>query len=415
LIIISHDIDFSKKSKTFYLFLYFKTRAPMKKIYFAARLAWKQLFYERSKTSTALLGVMFACVLVFMQLGFRDSLFRSAANLPRQLQGDIFVMHSQNNAIWQALPFSKSILARLYGHPAVANSSSVLMGQARWKNPENSDLATVLVLGIDPNASVISNFSDKENTALLNMRNTVIFDSLSKPEFGPIGQWLETQKTIPVEINNRQFRVVKTFQMGASFAATGNIVTSQSTFYNIFPEIPNSVTQIGVLNLKPGYSVQEIQQELQSLVSPSIVILRADELIDHEENYWRKRTSIGFTFGMGVIIGLIVGMVIVYQILFTDVMNRLSEYATLRAMGYSQRYLSCIVVSSALWLAILGFLPGVLAARGLYYLTESVTRLPMILSFGTIVSVWFLIFGMCAVAGLLAVRQLKNTDPAGLF
>jgi putative ABC transport system permease protein len=183
----------------------------------------------------------------------------------------------------------------------------------------------------------------------------------------------------------------------------------------MFPQTTKNTTQIGVLRLKPGYSVDETKKELQSLMASSLHIFTCDELIQHEEDYWKKRTSIGFTFGMGVVIGLIVGMVIVYQILFTDVMNRIAEYATLRAMGYSQRYLGLVVISSALWLAVLGFFPGVLAARGLYYLTESVTRLPMFLTAGTIFSVWCFIFGMCAVSGLLAVRQLKNTDPAGLF
>jgi len=383
--------------------------------YFASRLAWKQLVYERSKSITALLGVMFACVLVFMQLGFRDSLFRSAGNLPRHLQGDLFITHIQNNAIWQAYPFSKSHLARLYGHPAIAHTSGVLQGPGRWKNPITNEIATALILGINPNDTVIKGLDPADYATLLNMRNTVIFDALSKPEFGPIEQLLQSQETVSVEINQCQARVAKTFQMGASFAATGNAVTSQSTFYALFPSTPKDIVHIGVLRLKPGYQVEIIQKELRPLLSDTIQILRYDELVQHEENYWRKRTSIGFTFGMGVAIGLIVGMVIVYQILFTDVKNRIGEYATLRAMGYSQRYLSYVVISSALWLAIFGFLPGVFAARGLYYLTESVTRLPMLMPMGTIFSVWMLIFGMCAVSGLLAVRQLKNTDPAGLF
>lgn len=383
--------------------------------YFASRLAWKQLFYERSKTLTALLGVMFACVLVFMQLGFRDSLFRSAANLPRHLRGDIFVMHQQNNAIWQGYPFSKSHLARLYGHPAVDRVSSVLMSPGRWKNPVTKDIHTVLVLGINPHEHVIEGLDPSKCSSLLNQRHTIIFDALSKPEFGPIGELLKTQNNIPVEINDRQARVVSTWNMGASFAATGNAVTSCANFYHLFPSTPDDITHIGVLKLKAGYPITQVQRELEELLSPTVRLLQYEELIQHEENYWRRRTSIGFTFGMGVVIGLIVGMVIVYQILFTDVKNRIAEYATLRAMGYSQRYLSYVVIASALWLAVLGFLPGVLAARGLYYLTESVTRLPMVLPMSTIFSVWLLIFGMCALSGLLAVRQLKNTDPAGLF
>jgi putative ABC transport system permease protein len=383
--------------------------------YFACRLAYRQLFYERSKTLTALFGVMFACVLVFMQLGFRDSLFRSAANLPRNLTGDLFVMHNQTNAIWQGQAFEKTHLARLYGHPNVASFSSVLLCPGKWKNPSTDELCTILVIGIDPKDPVIRGIEQLPSVGLLNMRNTLIFDALSKPEFGPVSDLLDKNGVLDVEINNVHARAIGTFKMGASFAATGNGIVSHSTFYNLFPSMSKTMTHIGVLTVKKGADIIQTQKELAQLSSAMIRILRADQLIEHEENYWRKRTSIGFTFGMGVAIGLIVGMVIVYQILFTDVKNRIAEYATLRAMGYSQRYLSYVVISSALWLAILGFIPGVLAARGLYYITESVTKLPMLLPLDTIVSVWFLIFTMCAVAGLLAVRQLKSADPAGLF
>jgi putative ABC transport system permease protein len=291
----------------------------------------------------------------------------------------------------------------------------MLLSPARWKNPITKEISTVLMLGISPNDWVIRGLDPSQYSSILNMRNTIIFDALSKPEFGPISNMLKTQTMVPVEINDCQVRVAKTWNMGASFAATGNAVTSHATFYSLFPSTPSNISHIGVLTLNPGYDIKRTQEELRSMLSPTVQILRHDQLIQHEENYWRKRTSIGFTFGMGVVIGLIVGMVIVYQILFTDVRNRIAEYATLRAMGYSQRYLGYVVISSALWLAVFGFLPGVLAARGLYYLTESVTRLPMLLPLSTILSVWLLIFGMCATAGLLAVRQLKNTDPAGLF
>ena len=55
---------------------------------------------------------------------------------------------------------------------------------------------------------------------------------------------------------------------------------------------------------------------------------------------------------------MLVGLVIVYQVLSTDVADHLREYATFKAMGYPHRFFLGIVFEEALILGVIGFVPG---------------------------------------------------------
>jgi putative ABC transport system permease protein len=113
--------------------------------------------------------------------------------------------------------------------------------------------------------------------------------------------------------------------------------------------------------------------------------------------------------------GMIVGAVIVYQILYTDVTDHLSEYATLKAMGHGDRFLFSIVLNEALILSVLGFLPGFAIAQALYVATHRSTHLPIAMTVERVAFVLSMTMGMCILSGALAMRKLKSADPAEIF
>jgi putative ABC transport system permease protein len=107
--------------------------------------------------------------------------------------------------------------------------------------------------------------------------------------------------------------------------------------------------------------------------------------------------------------------VIVYQILFADVSQHLREYATLKAMGYSNRFLSSVVLQEAAILSVLGYLPGLAITFGLYRATAEATRLPLELEGGRALLVLGLTLAMCGGAALIALRKVRSADPAEVF
>ena len=147
---------------------------------------------------------------------------------------------------------------------------------------------------------------------------------------------------------------------------------------------------------------------------PPACATKAD-FIARERAYWNSATPIGYVFAFGAIMGLVVGAIIVYQILFADVSEHLNEYATLRAIGYPNRFVSGIVLQQAGILGVLGFIPGALAAQWLYQQAGAATRLPLYLTTDRAVTVFALTLGMCAFSGLLALRRVRRLDPADVF
>jgi putative ABC transport system permease protein len=134
-----------------------------------------------------------------------------------------------------------------------------------------------------------------------------------------------------------------------------------------------------------------------------------------EVEYWSTATPIGFIFSLGVVIGFIVGIVIVYQILYSDVTDHLAEYATLKAMGYSDGNLLVILFQEALMLAVLGYMPSLFIATGFYQLTRVATFLPIGMSMGKAILVFILTVIMCVTSAGISSKKLLSADPADIF
>ena len=384
------------------------------RFYFPARLAWRQLIHDRTKLIAATCGVLFACVLVFMQLGFKDSLYASAVSAPSRLSGDLFLMHKQSEALWRPVSFKRSELMRTLGHPAVVEASPLYIRLAPFKNMETEVKRTLMVYGFNPDAQLFDIDSVRNMRGELHLKDTVLFDEYSRPEFGPIRQLLAAGQNV-TEINDYKLKIIGTFQLGVSFAADGNVVTSDLNFMRIFPNKKPSDIELGVIKLHPDASIEQVQAELSDQLNEFVNIFTFEELLEYEKRYWSNTAPIGFIFGFGTVMGLVVGLVIVYQILFTDIANYRNEFATLKAMGYQHGYFIRVVFASAFFLAILGFIPGYILSVGLYHLAESQIFMPMPMSFSKVATVFFFILSMCATASFLAIRKLRDANPADMF
>ena len=242
----------------------------------------------------------------------------------------------------------------------------------------------------------------------------MLFDEYSRPEFGPIREFLEAGQNV-TEINDYKVSIIGLFRLGVSFAADGNVITSDFNFMRIFPRRNHDGIDMGAIKLHAGASVTQAQAELKSQLNEYVNIFTYDELQQYEKNYWSDTAPIGFIFGFGIVMGWIVGLVIVYQILFTDITNHRNEFATLKAMGYEHGYFVRVVFASAFFLTALGFIPGYILSSGLYHLAESQMSMPVPMNPGKVFTVFACILSMCFMAGLLAIRKLKDANPTDMF
>ncbi|MDD5578517.1 MAG: ABC transporter permease DevC [Methylobacter sp.] len=381
---------------------------------FPARLAWRQLIHDRTKLIAAIFGVLFATVLVFMQLGFKDALYTSAASAPMKMDGDLFLLHKQKEAMFRPEQFDRSELMRVLGHPEVVSAYPMYIALGSLKNIKTKHKRTLMVYGYDPDANLINVPEIKAKHEQLRLKDTILFDESSRPEFGPMRKLLAEGKNI-TEVNDYKVKIVGLFRLGTTFAADGNVVCSELNFLRIFHQRNADKIDLGIIKLKPAAHTRQVQSELSAFLNENVSLLTYEQLLSFEQQYWDNMTPIGFIFGFGTIMGLVVGMVIVYQILFTDITNHLNEFSTLKAMGYKNNYFIRVVFASAFFLAILGFIPGYILSIGLYRLAESAIYMPMPMTVIKVFTIFMFILTMCAASGALAIRKLKEANPADMF
>jgi putative ABC transport system permease protein len=378
-------------------------------------LAWLQLSHEKMRLVVAIAGITFADILMFMQLGFRDALFDSAIKFHDSVQGDVFLVSPQSTALIAMKTFSARRLYQAKSLSNVEDITPVYIDFRIWKNPENKTTRSIMVIGFNPaNQQLFTMPGVRENIDQMLLADTFLFDTKSREQFGDVKKWFDSGKTVETEVGNRRIKIGGLFDMGASFGADGNILSSDTNFFRLTKRDPGLI-DVGVIRLKAGSDPIATATQLKTILPKDVQVFTKAEFIDFERKYWQEGTSIGFIFTLGTVMGFIVGIVIVYQILYTDVADHLPEYATLKAMGYTDWYLLTVVFQEAVILAVIGFAPGMLAAVGLYTMTRNATSLPLLMTVSRATLVLLLTMIMCLFSGAIAVRKLRAADPADMF
>lgn len=383
--------------------------------------AWLQLKYEKLRLLVAIGGISFAVVLIFIQLGLRAALFDSSVSLHKSLQGDFFLISPRSTSLVAMESFSERRLYQALAFKEVESVVPIYLAFAQWKNPQTKNYwRNIYVIGFDTGYPVFNLPGLKENLDKLKFPDVVLFDQASRAEFGAIVSEFKQKGSVTTELGdkgagNRKITVEGLFKLGTSFGADGNLMTSDLNFLRIFMQRPKGFINIGVIQVKPGVNIKEVRRKLREYFPEDVQVLSKQELIDFEIKYWDSSTPIGFIFSLCVVLALVVGIIIVYQILYSNISEHLIEYATLKAIGYKHNYLLSVVFQESLILAILGYIPGFIITLGMYSIARNATLLPV--NMEPVRAFWVIIltFLMCFMSGAIAVRKLGEADPADVF
>jgi putative ABC transport system permease protein len=378
-------------------------------------LAWLQLIREKRRFAVALGGITFAVALMLMQLGLRDALYKSATSLYDHIRCDLVLTGAEYEYVFATDSFTRR---RLYSALAVDGVESVAplyLAGGIWKDPDTRQKRRLQVLGISPSSEVFDFPSVVAQAGSLRTLDVALFDSASRPEFGPIARLFRNNNSVVTELNGRRIEVVGLFGLGPDFTYGGHLITSDSTFLRLFPNRQQGVIDLGLIRVRAGADPRRVQAQLAAILPEDTKVFTRAEFIEWEKDYWARHLPIGFIFNLGSVLGLVVGAVIVYQILYTDVTDHLREYATLKAMGYRDRHLFLVVLQEAAILSVFGFLPGYVIAQALYRIAEHKALIPVEMTAGRVVIVAVLTFFMCGLSGAIAMRKLKTADPAEIF
>lgn len=378
-------------------------------------LSWLQLKHERMKLFAAVAGVMVSVVVMWMQLGLMTALFESAVVFHSSLDGELVVIHSHYEHLLHSKAFSDRMLYRLKGSPDVEQVSAIYLAPAEWKNPWNGEMRSMLCYGVETDKAAVNLPGVAEQLSKIKHANSFLYDRLARPRFGDVLGANKQNQYIEPEINQRKVFLSGVMDVGASFGVDGNIVVSHANFLRLFPERKSGHIDVGVIKLKPDISVEAAQKQFQNMLGKGVNVLTREQFRQVELAYWGEATPIGIIFTAGAAVGFFIGFIVVYQILYTDVSNHLPQYATMKAMGFSNGYLYQLVLEQSVQLSILGFVPGTLVAAIMYEGLRKVTQLPMVLDPERGVMLAVITILMCVCSGMMAIRKLSSADPADVF
>ena len=385
------------------------------------------------RLAVALLGVGFANILMFTQLGLLSVLFDGVTLVHEQISGELYIVSAYSRSLGRR-GFPNIYLYQADAVEGVAQASPLYIGDQDWVDPEDlmpeeealpgaverkrkksGDLFpnSVRVLAFNLKRPVLNNPEVSQQLEKLSAPDSVLFDRLAQPSLGPVVELYERDRQVQSLMANRRVYVVGLFNLGSTLFDKGNAIMSD---YNYSRRSGRSLEKVGVgvLTLDPGADVLAVQQQLVATLPDSLKVLTKAELIQAEKDA-RSRDPSGKVLAFGAVMGFIVGVIVVYQVLYTDVTDHLPEYATLKAMGYSNGRLIEVVLFEAMLLALLGFVPGFGASIGVYELLTWLTKIPVSMRFGVASQVFMLTVAMCMFSGIVAMRKLSKADPADIF
>lgn len=378
-------------------------------------VGWLQLTRDKRRFATAVAGVAFAVVLILVELGLYAALHESATKLIDHLEGDLIVTSSQYQYLISTDHFTRR---RLYSALAVTGVESVApiyVSLGNWRNPQTLDVNKILIVGFLPGTHALNLRDSPSGERSIEVPDTVLFDAQSLPEYGPIAFLFKRDHFVTTEINGQRTRVGGLFSLGPGFGANGHVITSDLNFVRLFPDRQLAIIDLGLIRLKAGTDIATALRQVREIVPHDVRVITRAEFIEQEVEYWNNHVPLGFVFQLGALMGLIVGGVIVYQILFSDVSEQLSEYATLKAIGHLDRSLFVVVLNEAFFLSFIGFVPGYLLAQLLYYVAREAAGVPIHMTAARGLIVLALTLSTCTIAGSVAMRKLKAADPADVF
>jgi putative ABC transport system permease protein len=387
-------------------------------------LAWLNLRHDIARTFVAIAGVGFAALLIFIQLGFLGACITSATLIYDRLDFDLAIGSPEYVDLMRGGTIPRVRLTQAWELPGVKSVRPLSLYIHLWRNPEAADRRrrNILILGIDPRENIIRHPQlDSDTIARLLRPNTVLLDRRSRPEFfGP--HIVAGDSTNPdadfTDLALVPVDVVGRFELGTGFGADGMVVTSEATFAAINGSHWAEQVTLGLVRIENGRDPEvanAAQHHLAQLLPEDVRIWTRDELLGGERRHWAWGTPLGKIFVAGAGLAFVIGVILVYQVIAGDISRRLAEYATLKAMGYSNGYLSGVVLHQAVYLGIAGYVPGLAVAAIVFPIASRMALLPIALNFDVAAIVLILTVVMCAASGWFALRKLHGADPADLF
>jgi putative ABC transport system permease protein len=371
-------------------------------------VAWQNIVQNPKRTLAAVAGISFSILLVFMQLGFLQGARKAAATLFECFSFDLAVVSERYKYMGAPDMFDSMRLKQALSLPGVASADNLNIARGEWKDPDTELISELLIFGFPENLEFIQQQRIRSGMPSLDSKNAVMADLYSHADFGDLSIGREA------EINHKKVTIGEQFTMGVTLFADGCVIVNGDTFFRLVPR-NRRLINAGFLKLQSGTDPLLIKKRLHSMLPDDVVVYTREEIIEQEQDYFVKVKPVGIIFQTGVLVAFVVGVVILFQVLNTDITSRLDEYATLKAMGFGSRFIYGVGIQQALIYALAGYFPALVISAGVYRVVHLLSRMPMDITLSLATLVLMLSLSMCALSSILGLQKVRRTDPAELF
>jgi putative ABC transport system permease protein len=372
------------------------------------RLAWRNITRDRIRLIIAVIGVAFAVLLMTVQLGLLIGFATISSSLVDNAQADLWIVPRGAKDVDQAGYLIERQKYRALGVSGVDAVQSLIVRFTEWKRPDGGT-ESVIVVGIDPvpvrPALQPWNFIEG-SVDNLRIADGVVIDELYSQKLG-VSKVGET-----VEIIGRRARIVGITSQIRTFTQSPYVFANLKNA-RIWTGLPDDRTTYLLVQAEKGANLASIRNALQAAL-PASDVYTSGEFSWRTRIYWLITTGVGAALLIAAVLGVIVGMVIVSQTLYSATMERLQEYATIRAMGATNRYLQTIVLRQSLVSGTLGYVIGTAIALMVAWLSRS-SSATLMLSYPLIIILGVITLSMCVGASLISIRKVLRVDTASVF
>jgi len=369
-------------------------------------LGHRLLLHNKLRLLSMSLSVAVGVIIIFVEMGLLVGVLDSQALVATLASGDFLVMSKSRVDLHRWDKIQTIELAQIGAIPGVAKVMPVYEDHVGFMDPDDNRVRRIIVYAFSPDDMPLAIGDRAMIAAELRMSKSFLFDRLSRPIFGNIKPGMN------IDIDKFPLEVAGTVEMGPDIVNDGNIFMSEGEW---LARSPNAQPIMGVVRLAPGSDPDTMRQRILSRLPPDVAVLTPAEAHERENEATLRSAPIGILFTIGMLAGLVIGTINCYQVLYTEVSDHLAQYATVKAMGFSDRFLHGVILTQAALLAGAGFAVGLVLSAAIDTYIGWVTKLPIQIQPLSGALVCVATFAMCALAGWIAIRRVEAADPAALF
>lgn len=369
-------------------------------------LARRNLFHDKIRLTVTLTGIVFAVVLIVVELGLFVGFTSTTSGLIDHSNVDLWVTSKHVPYIELGAPFSERKLYQVKSVSGVQEAQKFITHWTQWQRPDGRQ-ESVQIVGINPDSMLGRPWNVVQGSVEdLKMPNAILVDELYKEKLGV------TRIGEVFEINHRRARVVGFTNGIRAFTTSPYIFT---TFKNAqdYAAMPADQTVYVQVKVAPGADVREVQRQIQERVK-DVDVVTNQQFSRMTQVYWMFTTGAGVAVLLAAALGLVVGFVVVAQTIYATTMDHLKEFGTLKAMGAPNRYIYKVILTQAALSAVLGYVLGMFVSIFVVRASQS-GGAAILMPWQMAVGMFFITLLMCMGAAIVSINKVTRLDPAMVF